>query len=520
MNFTIQKLEFYDLQQKLLLTHTFDAPIRIRNSDLTLTLEGLVNLENPKVSAALVSKTYFKVEQENSVSEFVFEKNYQTGGVFVIQDAERKDEALAGILTKMLGVDINGNWQDRVIDLRHDQRELMTIIEEVDKNNAPIAELEKELDEIKQKLEKTAGLSPEEASKQKRINEVEARLKKLEQEVEGYQNEKKKRDALNAKVTKGEQELKSFEEKLASVDTLLEAKQKIETGIQKFSAVLPDPDVESKARSIKLSRVEKYLQALMSFRPKSQTEMIQDESKPINITIAGKEVLVLLALQIIATIILFIATLQARFIAIGFVASLVLVILFILINISKDKDELAKLNELKLVDLESEKESLLINTDPKENAFLINVAWLNALKLELKSIDAMIASRFGDQTHTHVQAERDSVVAELEETKKELVELDVNTLSSEEYYKKRRELDILKIEKENLDLKAQSEGKAQSDDSATRAELEKTLADYEAQLASAQKVFPNLPYIILSADSSAISIPKGERQLIHIRVVD
>jgi len=100
-------------------------------------------------------------------------------------------------------------------------------------------------------------------------------------------------------------------------------------------------------------------------------------------------------------------------------------------------------------------------SNPDEDKLILNNAWSKALVSELKMIDETMKSRLGDKTLEQISLEKQNLLEEQKKLDAQVSETEGKSLNTEEYYKKRRELDILKIEKENIEFSL--EGKIKQD---------------------------------------------------------
>jgi len=145
-----------------------------------------------------------------------------------------------------------------------------------------------------------------------------------------------------------------------------------------------------------------------------------------------------------------------------------------LVNVAKSDELLLDEKALKKVSYE---ELIKTNNNFEQDKLLINSAWLTALKNEYTLIDNIIKTRLNNKSSEDLVKDKTEIEKELAKAKNELETINKKSMSSEEYYKKRRELDILKIEKENLEYTVKGGNE----------ELEKKIDEINAKLGEAEE---------------------------------
>ena len=152
-----------------------------------------------------------------------------------------------------------------------------------------------------------------------------------------------------------------------------------------------------------------------------------------------------------ATIFIYLNTMDSQIIYVGSVVILANLFIFFLINIFSDnKKEEVLPNPLGIdyTNINNQTYQQLISklNQKKDDVFLINAAWVNALRAEAKRVFIAINQSLDGQNYMEVN----NVIKE-KENKIRQNDAEINaildaTLTAEEYLKLRREIDILKIE--------------------------------------------------------------------------
>ena len=228
----------------------------------------------------------------------------------------------------------------------------------------------------------------------------------------------------------------------------METRDKLSKELGKFSTIANDSSLESRVASLKTSRVQKTYTNLSKIRTRtgnlSNTLKISTDR-----VIIAKSLILLVVLQIFITILLYILSGENLILGLGFLSTLILSTSFGGINLFHDNLLLLKGISKKAhtgVGYEN-----VVPSNPREDNFLVNAAWVSALKNELMDTEKEIQARLNGKSSEKFEEELKAFDTQKEDLNKELGELDKKTITSEEYYKKRREVEILKIEKENLE---------------------------------------------------------------------
>ncbi len=292
--------------------------------------------------------------------------------------------------------------------------------------------------------------SSEDKSKLDRLQEIQARIKTFEMEIEGYQNSKKNKEDLEKRLKKAEQEKQILEENLSSVNSLIQKRNGIIAELSKYGDLGKDPALQEKVEQLKSKTINKNIDNVRKATNKRSHSAGINSKTDYEMKFEGLPILGLIALQVVVTIVYYLISLQTKAIMMGLFTLIVLSIVLALINIIKDKaslhiyDEGAE-NNLRITYNEID------TTSQNEQNFFVNAAMVNAIKQELLALDSLIKHHLGGKSVEDVNSERTKIEAEYVQLNNESNKMQNSILSSEEYYKKRREVDILKIEQENLE---------------------------------------------------------------------
>jgi uncharacterized small protein (DUF1192 family) len=347
-------------------------------------------------------------------------------------------------LSKFLGIEITtSNWTRLLIDL----------------NSVPIISLEefqgriKSVDEtfsLDQNDPKNNG-NPQsndaESETQGRFNEINSRIAVLEKELELNVNGGKKEKELNTQIASLESEISTLNASISSVTEFIKKRDGVVSELKKLEPLSSDSDLAQKVERIKKRRLEKIFTYLANLGSRLGNKFSNGEigNKSMSGESIVKILLILVVIQLLLSITLYLYSLNNQIIFISFIGLSIQVVLIILANIVKSPKAIS-IADFPTKPLEKGGEF----GSETENKFLINSAFVDALKKELRSIEKNIKSNLKDRDLAQVKGEIEQKQQQLETVKKELGELGSASLSQEEYLKKRRNLDILKIERENI----------------------------------------------------------------------
>lgn len=292
----------------------------------------------------------------------------------------------------------------------------------------------------------TSGMQQDQINNFNKMADIMVKIKRIEKEVDGYQNQKSNKENLNKKIKENENLKNALEQKLASVQSLLDQKTKVESEISKSSKEITTTDISS----IKEKRIEELNKNLGNGFKKALASQSQMEESTKNKRLSHIWVEVVGVVQLALFFVYFLVSGNILFLLLGISLGVVITGVFFYLQ----KDHTNKNNKVEQVakdEVVQETSVQNISTEA-ENQNILKSAYLNALNSEKTNIEESITKALENKTYEQVKSELDVAVKNIELSKKELENAEKNALDIDSYYKKRRELDILKIEKENLDF--------------------------------------------------------------------
>lgn len=377
--------------------------------------------------------------------------------------------------------------------------------------------LQSELEAKKQQKTSLSGqlqqsLSEEEKQKFARLQEVESRIKSVQEQVDFYQNEKKLKDEINKEIKSLKTEQDTISQMLKSVELIITKKNELQSKIDSFNSAAP---TKEEVTDLKSKKIEFTNTNLSSKRNAPIINSEEDENKRQRIFEVNPTV-VLAILNIVITIIGFLYSYSFSVLLAGMVFSVILSLLYVISRFYKDaleglpasEDDLA-LSAQMVPDATSaaQVDNVRNYLDPNSQLF-INSALLNALKSEVALLDQNIERNLNGKSYEALQTDLKDISSKLTQKNTEIEELSSKAITSDEYYKKRREVDILKIEKENIEFgfKGNSESLQKS-----------SLLDQEIQAISkkielATQVSQFFPVFLIDA----ASVPQISNQIILV----
>lgn len=305
---------------------------------------------------------------------------------------------------------------------------------------------EEELEKVK------SNLNENDKNKVNRYIEISVRIKGLETEVESFQKNKENKE-LNEKMLKDkEKEIGILKQKIQSTQELLKSKEDLELRYKNsLGDLINSKDVEK----LKLDKYNQTINQLENIKKQQIMNVYRDEDKS-NINIKYKWLIVFIVLEILIGGYLTIITssLTTLLASITILISMVLVFITLQVINYKNTNSLKRSNlnnkDKKINNTENNGVANLNNIQDKNSEFELfkSSALSNAIKLELDKVNELIKIQLGGKEIENINKDIKALETEVNilKDKKENSVLDQDTL-----YKKRRELDILKIEKENIE---------------------------------------------------------------------
>lgn len=293
-------------------------------------------------------------------------------------------------------------------------------------------------------------MSDEEKSKYERLLEVQTRIKMFEKELSDFQNSKNNKEEIAQKLSEKELEKNQIDQTLGSINSLLEKRNQIILELQKYGDLGKDPSLQEKVNVMKNKKLDRNIEKVKNVTAIKKEILGINSHDEHHFKFMGFSLVVLIALQSVITIGFYIVSLQSKVILIGLFSLVILSVFLALINILKSKVNVYIYDEDRVRNTKVTYEEI-DTANPNEEKFFVNVAMVSAIKQELSGLDSLIIAHLGGKNIEEVKAEKARVENEYQVLKSESDKMESADLTNEEYYKKRREIDILKIEQENIE---------------------------------------------------------------------
>jgi len=354
------------------------------------------------------------------------------------------------------------------------------------------------LDELIKKIE--GGFNAEQKDKQLRLTELNSRLASIQAQIDSFQGEKKAKDEINTSIKKLTQDKTNINQMLESVELLIKTREELRQKVLSYNHLSQE---EAKINELKQKKLQFQNSILFSKKPVSVTESedFEDKKKSL-INIELSPILILAFLNVAVSILAFLYSYSFSVLIVAVVSTVLIMITYLisrffsdsLEGVDEDKDKVEKQELAVPVTPNS-----LSQEDPNSQIF-INAAWVNALSSELSTIEQNIQKNLNGKSYESMKSELQEIDNSLTAENKKLTDLTEKSITSDEYYKKRREADILKIERENLEFSLKIDPILNEQ----KQDLEKTLKELKEKQTFAQNTAMQLPIFVSS------NIEKGQ----------
>ncbi len=372
-------------------------------------------------------------------------------------------ELLFQAISEKSGIEINQkNWETRFIsvpsnaDLRYIKEQMVNSNKQILKDTNADIDLERE----------------------EKMIQLKSQIDVLEKEIAIYKDSKKMKEEAQNKIAKHEEELKDISTKLEDSEYLIQIMNRINRELAKFgNQQPPDEIITQKVEQLKQTRIKKVIEILKTVKNFGNIFVSHDQTYSKEDQVNISMFVAMIIVQTLLTTIIYIATSDVRIIFVGFIALLIIFlgIIYAKLSIGKALSQ-EQTNPYKDKNLTFDR--LMQKFDRQENAFFVNAAWITALRKEKQTVEQVLQNRLEGQRYNDVVLKISKIKREIAELKSNLEEIDKFKISAEEYLKKRRELDTLKVELE-ITEDEQSEG----------------FEDYVSKV--------NLPFFVLSNNTNA-----------------
>lgn len=419
--------------------YDFSAPITL---EVWSRIKSIISFQSQNFTDELE----FSLQKESDASPELYKLKAENSKWGLYRNGQQLDiTSLSDLLKDKLGVsldllarEVSSSNQDYLSNLNKGVLDL---------GNSEIAEIEKELTVLNDNLAKS--FSDEQKEKYSRLQEVEERIESIQEEIDYYQNEKKIRDELNSKIKKTKTSHQAIEQQLSSVELLIVKKNELDSKLKAFG----DSDsLIQQVEALKQSKIEHLYSTLNTIN--ANPVRIQPEEVQKKNGIKLDPFLSVIFLNIFLGVVTFLYSFSLVILLILLTSSIALFVFYILDKFFTQSLEGidAEDHPNSMFEVNSKmQESTIKKSDPNTQLF-INSAWLKALLSEIQLIGENISKNLSGKDYESMKKEKESLLEELNLLENNLKELSEKSITSDEYYKKRRELDILKIEKENIEF--------------------------------------------------------------------
>ncbi len=332
-----------------------------------------------------------------------------------------------------------------LIKYREDKQEMLDRLISLLKSSKGVKRIDHSPTKLKEEL---AQLAPDKGEKMIRII---SDIAKVEEELES-QNQA---DTVSGQLEEKKEEMQQIVEKLDSVNGILSQQQQISSSLQQYGELL-NQNLEAEAqkfeRELESIRDEQLRKLAESAADSEKGESMHSDSvvraptiPPIGPFLAAA----VLIFGLVTTLI----TAELQFLVAGVLFGLSSFLVWFNARLTPSEvrviggvkvsgpvdSEITPVNETKL-----KRVSVL-------ERFFVDKAWIQALKREFVSLQQAVKEKLGGQEYKDFQQKKNTLEKEILELKKQLEGLNTVELTPEEFLSKRRNKDMLKVDKARLD---------------------------------------------------------------------
>lgn len=379
-------------------------------------------------------------------SEFIFEinfkiikliKNHSAKSIVLFENDVQQDKNFFEYISKLIGSAFTSQaWSQRLIDASTVE-DIETFINNLNSQIKVSKPAENSQNDQKLLNKLKEGQTEEIKQKIDKYIESKVNMMSLERIITSYQNNKIDKESYDNKLKEFKNKKTMLKEKGDSIKILIESRKKLQNEVEKIKSKNFDQIPES----IKQKKIHERIEELKSLRDKAipkDSDLIEAKERIFQ----GRPLVALVVVQILLTLISFLINPEPNIIVIALVSIFSLVISMFILNFYQESELIVKV---------SSNQSGVVNEPTQEDhTIFINSAMLGAYISELKGVEKMISARLNGLSVEEFESQLSNLDSE-ERTLNSESEKFNNSLTPEEYYKKRRELDILKIESENSD---------------------------------------------------------------------
>lgn len=287
-----------------------------------------------------------------------------------------------------------------------------------------------------------------------KLLELEKKIAEIDQEL----GKQKRKDEITLSLGEIEKELTDTEEKISSVGDLIVKKNNLDAALAKFGAMV-QRDLEGESGKLR--------EQIAQIRQQQLSEMVADAKvvKPLGLDteeVAMKRhgvwaipLLGMVIVSIVVGILAFLFTQNTGVLAIGIVAALVELVIFGIINMLPLQVSIPQKNSSssqQAVDGDGKpKESRWKSVLQQIEGFFVGKAWVGALRTESEEVGAMVSKRLDGQSVEDLEKAKQMLQQNVANLRLEVDKLADAEIPPQEYLEKRRELDMLKLDKTRVE---------------------------------------------------------------------
>lgn len=350
-----------------------------------------------------------------------------------------------------------------------------------------ITEAKNTIESVKNSIE--SSLTEEQKDKYSRLTELNSRLNSIQNQIDSFQGSKKSKEDITANIKKYNTDKSTIKQMMESVGLLIKTRDELKQKVLSYNHLIQDAD---KVNQLKQQKMQ-FQNSQLFTKTQSAINNSEDDAVSSNSKFKLSIIPILLFLNIAISIVGFLYSYDFNVLVVAVVSTVILMTAYIVSKFFSDS--LEDLNEdssrAEVIDIKQESNPLA-KEDPNAQLF-INSAWVNALNNELSAVEQNIQKNLNGKDYESIKNELQQIENLIVQEEKKLTDLSANSITSDEYYKKRREADILKIERENLEFGL----KIDSNLTEQRISTEKTLKELLDKQTFASKLSMGFPVFLV-----------------------
>ncbi len=278
------------------------------------------------------------------------------------------------------------------------------------------------------------------------IKQINEKIAELENYVKDYQSNKENIAKLSEERDQIQENLNSIEGKKEDIQELQNKVEEVDNDLSQYSS-LNINEIDSQ-RLHKISQAQIDLQNL-NYGGRKNSELSLSNIPIPNVSFQGKGILFIILIQILINISSYFFSDNKNILLLGIFGLVIQVFLLIAMNLVSNTEM-----QVESIIEQEDQEEKIESKDASQNNSYLSLAMVRALQMEKKRLEEVITKFTGGKSPKELEQEASSMKLKLDELKIELDKL--AKFTPEQYLINRRELDIKKIERENLMLKSET----------------------------------------------------------------